>query len=262
MTWQDLATALSTGQKQKFTHCGNSPAASIWKSQFGIGFKCYRCHDDGWEKFGVRSVAEVLEARNAFDTLTTRATAIPVDAVRLDAPDVPTDAHLWVLRAGITPEQASSLYGFTWHQPTRRIFLPVGKGVILARAVYKEDKPKYKLMGIGGSHLYTLQGKNPLVIVEDILSAIKVNKAGYSSCAVLGTSISPENAAVIAGYSDVVLWLDPDKAGVEGRRHIKKVLGLYPVNVMYAQEGTTKDPKFLSRETIIQTIEATMKHGS
>ncbi len=143
------------------------------------------------------------------------------------------------------------------------MFIPIGDNAVLARAVFKEDKPKYRLFGLLDSHLYYLPGtQTPLVIVEDVLSAIKVNNAGYSSGAVLGTSISPEIAARIAQHDSIVLWLDPDKAGIAGRSYIKKVLGLYPVDVRYARTDTDKDPKFLTRQQITQTIEATMKYGS
>lgn len=262
MTWQELANALTTGSKRKFLHCGSTPAARVWKSQFGIGFKCYRCHEDDFEKFGQRSIADVLEARTALSAIDERATKIPPGAVPLDAEGVPHAALLWVLKTGLTPEAAALSYGMQWHEDTRRVFIPIGSDAILARAVYKEDTPKYKLFGRMKSAVFTMQGKSPLVVVEDILSAIKVNRAGYSTAAVLGTSVTPENAAQLASmHADIVLWLDPDKAGMSGRSAIKKSLGLYPVNVLYARSTITTDPKYQSREQIQATIEDTMKHA-
>lgn len=150
-----------------------------------------------------------------------------------------------------------------WHEDTRRVFIPVGSDVILARAVYKEDTPKYKLFGRLKAAVFTTQGHSPLVVVEDILSAIKVNRAGYSTAAALGTSVTPEIAAKLASvHEDIVLWLDPDKAGISGRTAIKKALGLYPVNVLYARTTIATDPKYQTRDQIRATIEDTMKHGS
>ena len=254
---------MQTGSKRKFQHCGNSAAANVWKTQFGIGFHCYRCKESDFEKFGVRSVAEVLEARAAFDTLSARTTRIPSNAVRLDEPSVPAEARVWVLRAGLSPEEATERYGFAYHSDTRRVFIPIGDKTVLARAVFREDVPKYKLFGLMDGLLYHLTGtQTPLVLVEDVLSAIKVNKAGYSSCAILGTSISPETLATLSAIApDIVIWLDPDKAGLFGRSYIKKALGLYPVNVRYARTESTVDPKYLSTAEISTTIEATMKHG-
>lgn len=260
--WQDLANTLQTGEKRKFSHCGGTPAASVWKSQFGIGFKCYRCTLDGYEKFGVRSVAEVLAARSAFDRIDERSTKIPVGSIALHSDVVPSVARQWVLKAGLSPEEAALKYGMLWHEETRRVFIPTGAGAMIARAVYKEDQPKYKLFGRLGTGLYILPGNAPVVVVEDILSAIKVHKAGYKSCAILGTSIAPVDAMQLAENPDIVLWLDPDKAGIKGRSAVKRALGLYPTCVRYAKTTSTKDPKFLTREEITQTVEATMQNGS
>lgn len=254
---------MQTGTKRKFLHCGSTPAARVWKSQFGVGFKCFRCHEDDFEKFGQRSIADVLEARNALNAIDERATKIPPGAVPLSADGVPHAALLWVLKTGLTPEVAAGEYHMAWHEDTRRVFIPIGSDMILARAVYKEDTPKYKLFGRMKAAVFTAQGRSPLVVVEDILSAIKVNRAGYSAAAVLGTSVTPEIAAELASkHTSIVLWLDPDKAGMSGRSAIKKSLALYPVDVLYARSTIATDPKYQTREQIQATIEDTMKHGS
>ena len=263
MTWQELANSLPTGQKRKFQHCGKDASASVWKSTTGIGFKCYRCDEHDYEAFGVRSVADVIEARDAVNRIDIRTTRIPDGSTRLDDAEVPAEAHVWVLKAGMTPTEASTVYGFRWHAPTRRVFIPVNPKAVLARAVFPGERPKYKLFGELATTAYTVQGKDPLVIVEDVLSAIKVGKAGYKAAAILGTSVSPTILAPLAmRQRDIVIWLDPDKAGMAGRGHIKKALSLYPAKVRYARTTDARDPKYISREDIKSVIEETMKHDS
>lgn len=261
MTWQELANSLPTGQKRKFQHCGKDASASCWKSATGIGFKCYRCDETGYEAFGVRSLSDALESRRAFDNVSILSTQIPTPSVRLDDATVPAEAHVWVLRTGMTPTEASTVYGFRWHEGTRRVFIPINPKAMLARAVFKDDRPKYKLFGELNTTAYTVQGKDPLVIVEDVLSCIKIGKAGYKAAAILGTSVSPTILAPLAmRQRDIVIWLDPDKAGMAGRAHVKKALALYPAKVRYARTTDTRDPKYLSRDDIKSVIEETMKH--
>lgn len=266
MRWQDLANSLPTGGKRKFQHCGKDASASAWKTAQGIGFKCYRCDgpdSSGYEAFGVRSIADVIEARDAINRIDIRTTAIPHGSTRLDDAAVPAEAHVWVLRAGMTPTEASTVYGFRWHEGTRRVFIPINPKAILARAVFPGERPKYKLFGELQTTAYTVQGKDPLVIVEDVLSAIKVGKAGYKAAAILGTSVTPSILATLANrQKDIVLWLDPDKAGLAGRQHVRKALGLYPAIVRYARTTDARDPKYLSREDIKSVIEETMKHDN
>jgi DNA primase len=192
-----------------------------------------------------------------------RTTRIPDGSIRLDDAEVPAEAHVWVLKAGLTPTEASTVYGFRWHEGTRRVFIPINPKAMLARAVFKDDRPKYKLFGELQTTAYTVQGKDPLVIVEDVLSAIKIGKAGYKAAAILGTSVNPTILAPLAmRQRDIVIWLDPDKAGMAGRQAVKKALALYPAKVRYARTTDTRDPKYLARDDIKNVIEETMKHDS
>lgn len=211
----------------------------------------------------MRSIADVIEAREALQSIPERTTKIPEGAIRLDANGVPSAALLWVLKTGLSPEEASEKYSMMWHEKSCRVFIPVGSEAVLARAVYKEDTPKYKLFGRMKTMVFIAPGKSPLVVVEDILSAIKVSKAGYKSAAILGTSVSPEVTAELAAIDEtIVLWLDPDNAGLSGRKAVKKALGLYPVYVHYARPTISLDPKYLSSERIHETIEETVNNGS
>lgn len=171
---------------------------------------------------------------------------MPSDAVAVQ--HGPDEAILWVLKGGLTPEEASNTYGMRWHEETRRVWVPVPGGLV-GRAVFGE-RPKYRMLGKPGV-LYWPQKRphGPVVTVEDILSAIAINRAGCAAVAVLGTSISPEQAAEIsAGRKHVIGWFDNDPAGDKAWVRLRHKMALYPVKTSRITSDT--DPKTLHRSAI------------
>lgn len=171
---------------------------------------------------------------------------------------VPTQAHLWVLRAGLTPERATDEYGFGWSARSKRVVIPIlhngtHTGMWTARAT-DDRKPKYLMpRGAMGACWYSLhQGMaTPVVVVEDVLSAIRVHEVGYNSLAVLGTTVGPTQANLIADYP-VVGWFDGDKAGRDGFIKLRKALG--PYGVVPTRVQSEKDPKLYNLKKINQFI--------
>lgn len=86
-----------------------------------------------------------------------------------------------------------------------------------------------------------------LVITEDYLSAYRVHKnTGFSSVALLRTSISDRTLMQIhdLNFEAVVIWLDPDEAGIEGAKKAYKKLNYFlPTTTMIAIYGCDKEPK-------------------
>jgi len=182
-----------------------------------------------------------------------RCAAIPDDGV--DMKDGPPAAHLWVLAGGLSPEDATDFYGMKWHALTRKVLIPLDRG-FLARCVYS-TRPKYRLFGSGT--VYRLPGVRTqavkaVVVVEDVLSAIAVHRAGWPSVALLGTSVAPEVAARIAyGVENVIGWFDNDRAGRQAGIKMGKALRLHPVH--YSRINTDEDPKRYHRSTIHHKID-------
>ena len=88
--------------------------------------------------------------------------------------------------------------------------------------------------------------------MEDILSAIRVYEAGFTTLAVLGTTI-PLPVATLVSASRVIGWFDGDKAGRAGFVKLRKALGPFGVEPKRVQ--TTRDPKTYNRTEIIQKVE-------
>ena len=91
------------------------------------------------------------------------------------------------------------------------------------------------------------KGNNTLVITEDYLSAWRVNyDTGYTSVALLRTALSDKTLRQIhdLNFEYVVIWLDPDKAGVQGAaKAYKKLNHFLPSTTKIIVLGIDKEPK-------------------
>lgn len=251
MDWQSMAKALPYGASRKVEHCGSSPAARINHSNAGISLYCFRCGEQEFIPHGPRSAAEILAARAATEELR-EARDIPKRCQGLTEEGVPSEALLWTLRTGLTPEEATNAYGFKYDPKTRRVLIPLDGGFI-ARAVFKEH-PKYIRSGSMDQEIWEqrVDEDHTVVITEDILSAIKVYRSGFSSIAILGTSVSTTAASRIGAYKHVICWTDGDKAGDAAWLKLRKRMALYDVKL--SRIRTDDDPKNISITEIKRLI--------
>lgn len=89
-----------------------------------------------------------------------------------------------------------------------------------------------------------------LVITEDYLSAYRVNKdTGWSSVALLRTAITTSllNQISELDFKTILIWLDPDTAGIEGAKKVQKTLKHYlPTTTRVPYLPMLKEPKELT----------------
>lgn len=251
MHWQEMAKSIPIGQSRKILHCGSSPAARISQDGGGLRLHCFRCGDTEYVPHGPRSTAEILAARRATESLAEER-SIPKRAIPLNDPLCAPQAQVWVLKTGLTPEEATTTYGMKYDPITRRVCIPL-QGGFIARAVFG-DNPKYLRAG-DIPETYELKHSSALVVVtEDILSAIKVYRAGFSAVAILGTAVGITAGAVIGNYKDVICWTDGDKAGDAAWHKLRRRLALYDSDLHRVR--TSDDPKLLHINTIKEKINA------
>ena len=252
-TWQETARTLRIGSKRKTVCCSTDRSAIISNGDHGVSFYCFRCGRNEFEQHTERSIAEILKTRRAIEDLAAQQIPkMPSTAVPLT--QGPKEAWRGVLKGGLTPEQASGPFGMMWHEETRRVLIPIYRNGdlhgLLGRAVFGE-RPKYRMLGGPADTLYALP-QHPVrvsVVVEDILSAIAVWRAGANALAVLGTTVTPVQAAEIAkGTKCVVGWFDDDPAGDKAWQTLRKRMALYPVELH--RITTKQDPKRLHRSHI------------
>ena len=188
---------------------------------------------------------------------------MPTDAV--SCVEASTNAAVWLLKGGLTPEEADT-HGIRWHSKSDRLLIPIKNEYsvttgIVARAVNGE-KPKYfALYQKESIHFPAPTTQKSICLVEDVLSSIAVMKAGLDSAAVVGTSVSGENAyRLTKGKNRVVVFMDPDAAGDKGFISIRKTLQMYPVEVHRA--FADRDPKYLTRQEIRDAVSRSIRQSS
>jgi DNA primase len=177
--------------------------------------------------------------------------------------DVPKKAMLWYLKYGIDPELAAS-YGIGYSPSYERVILPVlDDGELIAvqmRAVEPWHKPKYlNPTGpkVAAAVFMSAEPTGITVVVEDILSAIKVGKVAHAT-SILGTSMTDQRANRIARLNHTaIVWMDNDRAGREGRLSASRQLRLLGMRVFEVR--TDSDPKTYSIEEIKKHLRS-MKH--
>lgn len=126
----------------------------------------------------------------------------------------------------------------------------------------EQDRPRYKLpkdfpkqqviFGLREA-MDNTEGK-PLIVVEGAFDVFALAQAGYAAVAVLGSSLSDEQAAILAGTRrGIVLMFDGDEAGQHGMRTAagKLIRQCFVRAVKLAEE---QQPDQLSAQELAQVL--------
>ena len=256
------------------TNCsvGKSPALSIRKIAKGYVFFCHRCGFKGFignEKLSPKRVAvlvKLLERSTAEDTPEEEAFTMPLDAIPMafnPSEEIPSEAHSWIWGGGVSsliiPE-----YGFRYSPKLKRVIIPIksdcgeligwiGRDPVHRTKACREQFgiPKYifaKKKGIRERIYYKLLSKdcNKWVIVEDVLSAIRVHReTGYNTIALLNTSVTNQ-LLINLSNAEVYVWLDSDQ--LANMMSIVAKAVTFGIKCRYLH--TQKDPKEYSNNEI------------
>lgn len=254
--WLTVAKSLPAGYKVRIPCCKKDNSLLVSYDTKCYRAYCFRCNRSEYEKVGVRTLEKILLDKRNLEAVKARGVVIPQDFTDV----VPAPHNLWYLTKGLTGEDMQD-NGVGWSEDAQRIVLPVRNGghldALQLRAVHADQKPKY-LNPIGPSVAKAVfvpvrLRMNPdpeyVVITEDILSAIKLDKAGIPALSILGTNPTDARINRILLYSDRVLWwFDNDKAGKQGSRTGKIVSELMGANS--SEIHTDLDPKMYDLQTI------------
>ena len=125
--------------------------------------------------------------------------------------ELPRKAMEWLLSYGISQEEIDK-YGIEWNVKEDMLVLLQTARYWQART-FNSRRPKYMSEG---SKPLTIYGQgDTIVIVEDIISAIKISRLHdeYCACPVLGSSLSYDmENQIVEKYKKSAVWLDRDKA--------------------------------------------------
>jgi hypothetical protein len=260
-TWLDLARDLPLGHKTrvKCTQCGTDDKSLIVNhSSKAYNAYCFRCGDNPFEMKGELTLQELSKIKELNeDAIKQR---LPISLPEDYTTTIPLAGRLWLYSGGIT-ESVWKKYAIGYSETLRRVILPVfdTKGKLIwyqCRAVLRGQTPKYIQPSEDRSSILFFSTRDTnnkmVVIVEDILSAIRVGEAtGLPTCSLLGTKITTAQANTLSEYEKVCTWLDSDKAGVTGAYNVRKAVGLLTEtkNVV-----TEKDPKCYSNKEIKEVL--------
>lgn len=257
--WRTVAKSLPAGYKVRIPCCKKDNSLLVSYDTKCYRAYCFRCNRSEYERVGVRTLEKILLDKRNLDAVKARGVAIPQDFTDV----VPAPHNLWYLTKGLTGEDMQA-NGVGWSEDAQRIVLPVRNGghldALQLRAVHPDQKPKYLnpigpsvakavFVPVGLRQDFTNIGKDFIVVTEDILSAIKLDKAGIPAVSILGTNPTDARLNRILLHSNRILWwFDNDPAGRRGSRIGKCVSELMGADS--SEIYTDLDPKMYDLQTI------------
>lgn len=252
--WLEVAKGLRTGEKARIYHCSNSKSMVVSASRKYWSGYCFRCKTRVVERktqLSPNELSKILERQEQF----TQEVKIPSDSTN----DLPLQERLWLYKAGLYHPEDWERYGIQYSPSLKRVVIPVyGTGgellAVVARSCNPEVRPKYLTSQIGNP-IFRVGKGDTLVVVEDLLSAIRVGKF-TTSCAVLGTHLTDELVLTALQYPLILLWFDGDPAGREADKNFGDRLRSYGVRVLSIR--TSKDPKEYCDDEIASILSAMM----
>lgn len=256
--WLEIAKNLPCGSKVKVHCCGNSPSMLISHRENGYSTYCFRCEEPESHAFvphGTRSIGEITRHKRELQEAKGKPPHLPFDAVT----DIPVEAA-WFLKFGISLQEATSR-GFLWSPFFNRVVVRMQEidedktlTAVHLRAIRHDDKPKWLNIGTPSpdAMYWAYQRgyrRSATVVVEDVLSAIKINLAGYNAVAILGSHITDTQVQRILWHSSsVIVWFDNDTAGRKGALHAIQQFKMQ--NCCVYQVTSDADPKTYNRDQI------------
>ena len=242
--WQSLADGETIRVHCDHPLCEDkNDAFTITKVIGGCIYNCYRCGTSGAYIRGSNPreaserIRQMRRLRHSYTNTgaDTYSVSLPSDSIPIITYDskIPSQAHAWLWFYELNDEDFDNYY-IVYSPRLERLIFPIyknnkliawqGRDVFYKRNLqlfdkgYIKKKPlKYYTEAIAGNKLfYTIDSNiNKLILVEDIVSAIKVfNKYKYKTIALLNStmhdSLVPE--LNLTSYDEVFVWLDPDKA--------------------------------------------------
>lgn len=257
-TWLPAAQALPEGGRKRVDHdCGSGRTMIVDHKEGGWSAYCWRCSDKGFQPHPQPSLAERIERITRIKAAEQGAAADtrPPMPANFEPSSWPLAARVWLYKAGLSNEQIIA-NGFYYCEPLSRIVMPVvlaGIVVFWQARGFDPGRPKYINPATERPPLSARYGMGaPLVLTEDILSAIRVGEV-TTAYSLLGTSMSDAVLRMAkADHLPVRVWLDPDRAGSRGRRKIVPALRAFGIDAKAIV--TDRDPKFYSKEEIRELV--------
>jgi hypothetical protein len=230
-------------------------AAIVTRTSKGWMWFCHRCGESGFKSaksMSYNDTIKELQAKGKQKIKEMKICTLPSDAVPLK-PLKNMDAWHWIWKYQISNNDVA-FYRFHWSDSYKRVIIPIYDGSTLigwcGRDIItknKEEREKKKIskylirkdMNYGRIYFKISEASNTIVLVEDILSAIKVHNAThYGTIALLTTSIDSELEQELIGKK-VIVWLDSNAFD----KSVNIVMRMQQLGIDAKYVFTEKDPK-------------------
>ena len=223
----------------------------VTRTTHGYKMWCHRCHAKRFVKSGVPSASTCLrEAKRCLQPQPQCAQEYVAKEINLPddfQKEIPAAGLVWLATYGVTQEEIAR-FNFGYSPGLNRLIMPVyldGTLVFWQGRDLSGDGSRNKYLSVkqsrGSLWFEVNQGNPTTVVVEDILSALAVARAGYNTVAILGSYVHSEMVGKLATTGTrIVVWLDSNKRK-ESCSYSKRLrsLGIQSVPVVLPD----KDPK-------------------
>jgi DNA primase len=188
----------------------------------------------------------------------------------------------YIRNRGITREQIrDKKIGFTeTGNFAYRVIFPVYlNGTLVglsSRDITGKQEPAHK-NSTGTKCIYNLPEKkhNTCVLSESAITSLVIERASrkmsIDSLGLLGHSLKDDQLGLLKHYKRVIVWMDPDSAGIEGIESIypklkqanKSIKVILPKGMLEGNSFDTRDPDEMDQEEIVKRLEhaQTMTEG-
>jgi hypothetical protein len=212
----------------------------------------------------IRHVIHTVKTDELSTDQTVKNIQLPLDANST----IPVLGLGWLYKYYITDEEIKK-YGICYSEQYRRLILPVYQDEQLiywqgrslkppetsSKSCYTKDNPKYlNIRQSGAKNVFfkvTLSTIPLLVVVEDILSAIRVGRT-HNSLALLGSYFPTTLLKEFSQYDKIIIYLDHDKwqTAIKAAIKFNKITGK-----QFVIKDHLLDPKALSPDELQTFLE-------
>jgi len=255
-------------EEVRFNHgkCGDTRGRLyVKRTQKGWVFLCHNCGFMGTHR---RAKGYDLSPKQSLAELNQTLVKSQVNNIPLQLPydfstEIPNKGLIWLYKYEITDQEIKK-YHMGYSKRLDRLILPVynisNKKLIYWQGrnlgIVTKENPKYiNIRDKEAKNVYFRVACNSnidniVVVVEDILSAIKVGRT-LNSIALLGSYVADSLVSVLKEYNDVYIWLDYDKK-ITSIKYSNRLNIL--LNKKVKSLVTKKDPKEYATKIIKETI--------
>ena len=223
--------------------------------QKGYFLFCHRCHKRAWlprDKATPSQVKKLLLP----EKVSSYTIKLPLDFSK----DIPNEGYVWLYNYGLSNSEIQEL-GVGYSPSMHRIIFPFYND---GRLIYwqgryldnykKHKTPKYITRTVVNNNfwIYNPKESDTCVVVEDMLSAVKVGMSGFAGVCAFGTNISDTLIKeCCSNFQFVYLWLDPDMKGKMAKVQKRAATLGQKIKVVLTQKD---DPKAFSLDEIKKVI--------